>query len=201
MLDIDTLKKQLARLDDRLVQWQKADNTVYERHMSAGETLEQIVAAIQADRQTRIESGVTDPRADLFVLLDETTDAYLSGDTGAGGAIRGAFNGKERVLAALGTYVSRAAEMLAAGDAALWLRRGLAAVSILDVRLDPQDIQVSLGSLYVAASRAGLDAAGAFAEVAALSSDAYPGKFPTARKQLAAFSDSDYFHSAVEPEL
>jgi hypothetical protein len=201
MLDIDALKKQLALLDDRLVQWQKADNTVYERYLSAGETLAQIVAAIQADRHMRTESGVTDPRTDLFTLLDDVSDAYLAADVSARGAIRGAFNGKDRVLAALGTYVSRAREMVTTGDARLWLRRGLAAVSILDVRLDPQDIQVSLGSLYVAATRAGVDAAAEFADVASLSSDAYPGKFPTARKQLSAFSESDYFQSAVKPEL
>jgi len=201
MLDIDPLRIQLALLDDRLVQWSKADQTLFEQRHTAGASLEQIVSDINEDRRARVEEGVPDPQRELFGVLDAVCDAYLGADDGQRGAIRGAFNGKDRVLLALETYVSRAADALAASGDLAWLRRGLAAASILDVRLDPQDTQVSLGHLYRAAALAGIDPAPVFAEVASLSSDAYPSKFGSARALLAGFHQSDYFRQSVEPDL
>ena len=144
---------------------------------------------------------VLDPQRELVEVLDVVCDAYLEADTGGCGAIRGAFNGKDRVLAALETTISRAADAIASTGELQWLRRGLAAASILDVRLDPQDIHVSLGHLYRAAALAGLDPQPVFAEVAALSSDAYPSKVGSARALLAGFHDSDYFRESIAPEL
>jgi hypothetical protein len=201
MLEVAQLRVQLALLDDRLVQWSKADQSLFEQRHHAGATLQQIVSDIHADRRTRVEDGVADPQHELFGVLDGVTDTYLAADDRQRGAIRGAFNGKDRVLLALETYVSRAADALAASGELVWLRRGLAAASILDVRLDPQDIQVSLGNLYRAAALTGLDPAPVFADVASLSSDAYPGRFGSARALLAGFHQSDYFRQSVAPDL
>jgi len=201
MLDVEQLRIQLALLDDRLVQWSKADQTLFEQRHHAGATLEQIVSDINQDRRERVEDGVADPQRELMDVLDAVCDVYLEADDSGRGAIRGAFNGKDRVLAALETTISRAADAIASTGERQWLRRGLAAASILDVRLDPQDIHVSLGHLYRAAALAGLDPQPVFAEVAALSSDAYPSKYGSARALLAGFHDSDYFRESVAPEL
>lgn len=190
MYDSEALRVQLALLDDRLVQWSKADNALFQTRYEAGTPLETIVADINADRKARVEEGVADPREALFALLDDLTDDYLDADNAERGAIRGAFNGKDRVLAALDNYVSRAADSISPDDDMRWLRRGLAAASILDVRLDPQDMQVSLSNLYRAAAIAGIDPAPVFQDVAALSSDAYPGQFGSARALLANFKPS-----------
>ena len=201
MLDVDPLRVQLALLDDRLVQWSKVDQTLFEQRHRAGVPLEQIIIDINEDRRARVEEGVPDPQRELFGVLDEVCDAYLLADDGQRGLIRGAFNGKDYVLLALETYVSHAADTLASSGDLAWLRRGLAAASILDVRLDPYDLLVSLGHLYRAAALAGGDPAPAFAEVAALSSDAYPGKYGSARALLAGFRQSDYFRESVAPDL
>lgn len=201
MYDIESLRVQLALLDDRLVQWSNADDALFQERLAAGVALEQIVNDISADRQSRVEDGVADPRRELFELLDDLADAYLDADNAERGAIRGAFNGKDRVMAALDNYVSRAADQIRSGDDIQWLRRGLAAASMLDVRLDPQDTRVGLGNLYRAATTADIDPEPVFKDVAALSSDAYPGRFGSARALLESFRESDYFRETVEPEL
>lgn len=201
MVDVDQLRVQLAKLDDQLVQWSLADYSIFERERQAGTPADEIMKMILNDRRERVIAGVPDPNDELLKLLDHIMDEYLRADETTRGAIRGAFNGKDRVLYSLDNYIARAADKLAAGDGPHWLHRGLAAASILDGRLDLHDTQVNLGYLYRAAARAGLDPVPAFREVAALSSNVYPGKMGSTREMLETFHKSDYFREAVEPDL
>src|ERR1700685_1098193 len=86
-----------------------------------------------------------------------------------------------------------------------WVRRGLAAASIEDNRLEPRDMFAALGGLYVAASSASIDCSHYFQEVAELSSaePLYP-KFlwvGSMRTFLANFEQTAYFKTDVRPKI
>jgi hypothetical protein len=84
-----------------------------------------------------------------------------------------------------------------------WVRRGLAAASIEDNRLDYRDMFGALGGLYLAASSAGIHCSRYFNEAAELSS-AQHGLFPsvgTMRDFLANFEQFAYFKSDVQPKI
>jgi len=86
-----------------------------------------------------------------------------------------------------------------------WVRRGLAAASIEDNRLDARDTFTALGGLYLAASRVGIVCSYYFQEVAELSSaqPVYP-RIPwigSMRDFLANFEQSAYFKTDVRPKI
>lgn len=201
MLDVEQLRVQLAKLDDQMVQWSLADDEIFQREREAGTPAEAILKQIQTDRRERVISGVPDPQRELVDLLDVIAEEYLRADETMRGAIRGAFNGKDRVLYLLDNYIARAADQISSGGDTKWLQLGLAAASMLDGRLDLHDTQVNLGYLYRAAARAGIDPLPAFRDVAALSSSAYPGKMGSTQAMLATFHESDYFRQSVAPDL
>jgi hypothetical protein len=82
-----------------------------------------------------------------------------------------------------------------------WVRRGLAAASIEDNRSDCRDTFVGLGSLYVAASSAGIDCSPYFQEAAGLSSTqgGHHTSLSSMRDFLSNFEKSAYFIQDVRP--
>lgn len=86
-----------------------------------------------------------------------------------------------------------------------WVRRGLAAASIENNRLDARDMFTSLGGLYLAATSAGIDCSDYFQEVAELSSaqSVYPKIrwMGCMRDFLANFEQSEYFKQDVRPKI
>lgn len=86
-----------------------------------------------------------------------------------------------------------------------WVRRGLAAASIENNRLDARDMFTSLGGLYLAAISAGIDCSHYFQEVAELSSaqSVYPKIrwMGSMRDFLANFDQSAYFKADVRPKI
>src|SRR5690606_12080785 len=98
MVDVDQLRVQLAKLDDQLVQWSLADDSIFERERQAGTPADEIMKMILNDRRERVIAGVPGPNDELLKLLDHIMDEYLRADETTRGAIRGAFNGKDRVL-------------------------------------------------------------------------------------------------------
>jgi hypothetical protein len=86
-----------------------------------------------------------------------------------------------------------------------WVRRGLAAASIENNRLDARDMFAILGELYLAASSAGIDCSHYFQEVAGLSSaqSLYPKIrwVGCMRDFLANFEQSAYFKADVRPKI
>lgn len=86
-----------------------------------------------------------------------------------------------------------------------WVRRGLAAASIENNRLDARDTFTALGGLYLAASSVGIDCSRYFQEIAELSSaqPLYP-RIPwigSMRDFLANFEQSAYFKADVRPKI
>lgn len=86
-----------------------------------------------------------------------------------------------------------------------WIRRGLAAASIENNRLDARDTFTALGGLYLAASSVGIDCSRYFQEIAELSSaqPVYPKILwiGNMRDFLANFEQSLYFKTDVRPKI
>src|SRR5690606_2790009 len=61
MVDVDQLRVQLAKLDDQLVQWSLADDSIFERERQAGTPADEIMKMILNDRRERVIAGVPDP--------------------------------------------------------------------------------------------------------------------------------------------
>jgi hypothetical protein len=70
-----------------------------------------------------------------------------------------------------------------------------------DLQVDFRDTLVSLGELWLAASRAGIDPSPYFQEVAAISSPETTNVDTSMREVLANFELSAYFIEAVRPNL
>nr|HEV7952438.1 hypothetical protein [Candidatus Acidoferrales bacterium] len=102
-------------------------------------------------------------------------------------------------------HIGWAGKQISASGDGEWVRRGLAAASIENNRLDARDTFAALGRLYLAASSAGIDCSHYFQEVAELSSaqPVYP-KFRwigCMREFLANFEQSEYFKQDVRPKI
>jgi hypothetical protein len=83
-----------------------------------------------------------------------------------------------------------------------WLRRGLAAASIEDNRVDFRDMFIALGGLYLEAVAVGLDVSDCFQKAAQLSSAVAGPYFKLwMREFLAGFEQSEYFKQSVRPKL
>jgi hypothetical protein len=101
------------------------------------------------------------------------------------------------------SHIGWAGEQALSSKDGEWVRRGLAAASIEDNRLDYRDMFRALGGLYLAASSAGIDCSHYFQEAAELSSP-QQGLFLSVgsmRTFLANFEQSVYFKSDVRPKI
>jgi hypothetical protein len=135
-------------------------------------------------------------------VLDELCDCYLATTPEERILIRSLFDGN--VLGwSLTSYAGSASDQIASADDVQWLRRGLAALSIADNRLDFRDIFTAIRELYLASARAGIDPSPFLQETAAISSTTVPAaaRHWSARDQFMNFEKTEFFKQDVEPEL
>lgn len=83
----------------------------------------------------------------------------------------------------------------------LAVRRALAAISIVDLRVDYNAALATLGRLWLAARKAGLDPKPHFAAVAAISNPGMGGGGACAAEILSDFDETAYFRNHVKPLL
>lgn len=141
---------------------------------------------------------------EVFSVLDNLSDRYLMSTQEERIAIRNLFD--EDVVFCLCFYAQSAGDQIVSADDANWLRRGLAALSIADNRLDFRDAFRTMRELYLASVRAGIDPRPFLNEVAAISSTT-PGQAPwlegrwSARDHFTNFEETRFFKTEVEPDL
>lgn len=143
---------------------------------------------------------------ELHQTTDELCVLYLSAASEEREQIRNLAAEPSRVINYhLLNHIGWAGKQMSTSADGEWVRRGLAAASIEDNRLDARDTFTALGGLYLAASSAGIDCSHYFQEVAELSSTqpVYP-KIPwigCMRDFLANFEQSLYFKTEVRPKI
>jgi hypothetical protein len=138
---------------------------------------------------------------EVHPLLDELFDLYLGAGEDQRLLIRGFFEDKDRLLKYLHSYVGgRAAPHLRSAGDAQWLRRGLAAASISDQRVDWRDLLICLGALWMAAEEAGIAPARYFSSVARISSDEPRYGNRSTRQLLRGFRTSGHLRSIKQKD-
>ncbi len=132
----------------------------------------------------------------LHKPLDELFDLYLEASEEQRVSIRESFDNKNRLRKYLHSYVGgRAAPHLGATGETRWLRRGLAAASIADQKVDYRDLLICLGALWLAAEDVGIAPARFFSSVARLSSDEPVYGNRSTRQLLRGFRSSGHLRS------
>jgi hypothetical protein len=138
---------------------------------------------------------------ELATDLDLACRVYLRGDEVMRREIRGCFGEwtavRGRMLAKAWPFADRLADTC--DDR--WLRLGLAAVSIDDNGTDFRDTYVALGTLYLCATRCGIEPRPYFEEAAEISSGVSYIEQTSMRDFLLRFEESAYFGESVAPKL
>lgn len=137
-----------------------------------------------------------------FRFITELCDAYLVEALPQNRAKVRAWIGNEALSTnAVWSYALQAIEMLPSQANEVVLRRGLAAISIVDLRVDYNAFVAALGRLWIAARKAGLDPKPHFDALAKLSNPGMGGGGACVGQLLKDFSASSYFRDNVRPLL
>jgi len=143
-----------------------------------------------------------DMAVESFRFVSQLADAYLAESLPQNRAKVRAWIGCDGLTTnAVWSYALQAIEMLPrTGDEAM-LRRGLAAVSIVDMRVDYNAFLDALGRMWIAARKLDLDPKPHFDAVAKLSNPGMGGGGACVGEILRDFSSSSYFRDHVRPRL
>ena len=168
----------LAAMDARLAEvharydaWNKELARYQKDLQDSGADLWKAVEAADQRRKEMVQSGECPVDLDkLSEVLDALCGTYLEVDAAQRTAIRGILDDKRTILDYLYGYMGRASRLLGSSKDVRWLRMGLAAASIEDMRVDWRDLLICLGDLYLAAKDAEIRPGRHFREVAELSS-------------------------------
>jgi len=201
---MDDWKPNIDTWQARLAQWQARFDAEYSalarkrkgwfKKLSAGE-LEDIAA------QARSAAG-DDLAKELFGFLAELCDAYRAEALPQPRAkVRAWIGMQPELLHAAWSFSVQALELARGADAQRALERGLAAASIVDVRVDFNAVLELLGRYSVAARKADIDPKALFASTAALSNRGMGGGGAHFSQMLAEFEASSYFRDSVRPKL
>ena len=198
----------IGTIDQALVEWGRALDVEAERlarERGVGpEARLKYLAGLAGEDGARIRATVgVGPRDAAYDFLDELCAAYLEAKSGEHEGIRQALAGTKRLRHQLFDYAGRCVTFIHSPEDIQWLRLGLAAASIEDVRIDFRDTLLALGSLYTAAVRAGIEPLTQFNAVAEISnserSTAYNHR--SMREFLAGFQSTAFFEADVKPRL
>ncbi len=195
---LETINQSLVEVDRRFRALHKKRQTVLERKwkpaMDAAE-LEALGQQISAIEPQEYDA--------LHATLDTICDYYLAASEVEREALRLHLGIRPDALSEMLNHINWAAGRAAAGEAHQWVLRGLAAASLQDSRISPQEIAAALGGLYLAGSRAGIQVTLCFQDVAALSNPIRGRQVhaPPMRAILASFEHSAYFQENVKPKL
>jgi hypothetical protein len=187
----------LARLNQVWTAWDEELGQEQRRLEREGLDMWEALDVIHRQQMEGLRSG-TGPVSfrEIHPPLDELFDLYLRADEDQRLLIRGFFEDKDRLLKYLHSYVGgRAAPHLRSTGDVQWLRRGLAAASIADQRVDWRDLLICLGALWMAAEEAGIAPARYFSSVARISSDEPRYGNRSTRELLRGFRTSGHLRS------
>jgi hypothetical protein len=197
-------KPKIDEWQARLAQWQARFDAEYSalarkrkgwfRKLSQGE-----LEAIAAEARTAAGDDVA---KELFGFLASLCDAYRAEKLPQPRAkVRAWIGMQPELLNASWSFSQQALELARGQDAQRALERGLAALSIVDVRVDFNAVVELLGRYWIAARMANVDPKALFASTAALSNRGMGGGGAYFSQMLAEFEASSYFRDTVRPQL
>lgn len=200
----DEWKGRIEAWQERLAGWQRTFDERYAalarrrrgwfRKLAAAEREE---IADQARREAGEEVAV-----ELFAFLRDLADAYLAEPLPAPRAkVRAWIGADPTTLNAAWSFAAQSLELVRGADAETSFRRGLAALSIVDLRVDFNELQELLGRYWIAGRKAGLDSKAHFESVAALSNPGMGGGGAHMAQALRDFGSTAYFRDRIRPQL
>jgi hypothetical protein len=143
-----------------------------------------------------------DVAVELFAFFGQLCDAYFAEPLPQWRAKTRAWVGANPdVINANWNFATQMPELVRRTTDEQSLVRGLAAVSIDDMRSDFKDVQKTLERLWLAARKAGIDPAPHFARVAAVSNPGMGGGGAFMQRTMRDFETSAYFRDEVRPKL
>jgi hypothetical protein len=187
----------LQRLNEAWTAWDKELVEVQRRLEQEGMDKLEAIEVVHRQVMEGLRSGTGPVTFEmLHEPLDELFDLYLEASEEQRVLIRDSFEDKKRLRGYLHSYVGgRAAPHLGATGETRWLRRGLAAASIADQKVDYRDLLICLGALWLAAEDVGIAPARFFSSVARLSSDEPVYGNRSTRQLLRGFRSSGHLRS------
>jgi hypothetical protein len=169
--DLEALMALLHRLDREYGRMQSGLDLKAKDELRAGKNLADVIFDMSQCAET-MRAAHRPLITELNGALQRLCELYLNGPEELRACIRDAFSGQRMLLVHLINLSGTACLSIPQGNAAHWLRIGLAALSMEDNRTDYRDTIVALQYLHAAAVKAGIEPETHFREVAALSSDA-----------------------------
>jgi hypothetical protein len=201
---MDDWKPKIDAWEPRLAEWNARYAAEYARlararrgwfrKLTPGEEAD---VAAAARRLTGEEVAI-----ELFDFIGALCDAYIAEPLPQNRAkIRAWVGANPNFAPAVWSYARQSPELIRKPGDEPRLLRGLAAASIDDVRTDYRALIETLGDLWVAACRAGIDPAPSFEKVAALSNPGTGGGGAFMQGTLREFRSSAHFRDRVRPRL
>jgi len=198
-------KERLAALTGRVEDW----NTQYEEAFAKlakerGLTRwfrrpSEVELRAVADEARR--SVGSEPLTELSAFFDELCDHFVTVLPQPRAEIRARIEDSPVVFDLFWSYVTNTPERVTGPDAAVHLKRGLAAVAIDDFHGRFDQVNEVLGKLWLAAARAGVDPKPVFAEVGNVANPGMSGGGNHMRGYMTDFGGTHYFKAEVAPLL
>jgi hypothetical protein len=199
--EVAGLFERLAAVEIELAAWQADINRVFAERFDVKAAFNErpssefgpSILAASAHARRKVGTG---PEARAFEFLDVFCERYLASSDSDRAAMRSKMTASKATLNKLSWYMGRCRRELESTADARWLRLALAAASLSDRLPDYRDLYVSLGSLYQASLRVGIEPGPFFDEAGRLSSaEPDDGRGMSTRRFLAEFERSAYFGS------
>jgi hypothetical protein len=179
----------LEDLGRRLGAWNATVNSHFQKLWSFNSASKgQFEPSLRDAARIAEERAGQGPREEGYKLLADVCDLYARAESDALAVLCIWFGGK-------------ACQELEATGRADWLRRAVTAAALVDTGPDYRDWYLTLGDLWRAAVRRGLDPRGAFGAAAAIAPEQREYGGGSTRKMLAEFEASAYFEESVAPAL
>ncbi len=209
--ELSTLNSRLADLSARLKTWNAPLDKLIQDAAKQGRLGDGLDAAQQMEAERRrAGTGVPD---EILEAVGDLAGAFRQATPDQRDRIRGMLDGKDILRNHFYGFIARSADRIRAGvgksnnessrlcvSASLRpeqaiLEQALAAAAIEDARMDSRDLLISLGDLWLAAERAGIDPTPAFRDASMLASPRGGGRSGSCRDLLRDFHASAYLAS------
>jgi hypothetical protein len=188
----------------RLAEWNR---TFEERYRALARERKRWLKPLSAAEKDEIAAAARKETGEqvaveLFDALSALCDAYVAEPMPQNRAkLRASVGANPHLLNAVWNYATQAPELIRGAGDAPKLTRGLAAVSLDDMRTDYNEVLEALANLWLAARKAGLDPAPEFERVAAVSNPGMGGGGAFLQRTMRGFGASAYFRDHVRPRL
>lgn len=201
---MDDWQEKLARWERRLAEWNRDFELRYarlarerKRWLKPLSEVDKAEVAAEARKLCGEELAI-----ELFEFLGALCDAYVAEPMPQNRAKTRAWVCQgPNLLNAVWDYAAQAPELTRGPNDVVALTRGLAAISIDDMRANYEDVLELLGRLWVTAAKAGIDPRAAFERVAAISNPGMGGGGAFMQQTLREFEGSPHFAAEVRPRL